>query len=276
MKKLHILLSLFALSTLNINSQTYKVIDTLEYLATYSYEFLTDSTNKSSIKFQEMHLLMGQNQSVFQHSSKILIDSLIIAYKDEDPKVAFLKIMSMSNGNRCSLFTQYRIVKHKTSFNTELYEKVGKLPIVVKENNKLNWQLFPKDTIKILGFTCYKATTQLSGRKYTAWYTSEIPINDGPYKFKGLPGLIMKLSDNTNSHCFELTSLTPFKNCMPIYLTKENYKELSQEEYNNAKKVDLLNKMKRYTNPANSSASPEKLARMEARMQRENNYIEKY
>lgn len=32
-----------------------------------------------------------------------------------------------------------------------------------------------------------KATCDFAGRKWIAWFTTEIPIQDGPYKFYGLP-----------------------------------------------------------------------------------------
>ena len=50
------------------------------------------------------------------------------------------------------------------------------------------------------------------GRKWTAWFTTEIPIQDGPYKFRGLPGLIVKIEDETKSHCFALNGI---KNLTP-------------------------------------------------------------
>ena len=45
-----------------------------------------------------------------------------------------------------------------------------------------------------------KAVTEFAGRKWTAWFTEELPFQDGPYKFRGLPGLIVKLEDATQSH----------------------------------------------------------------------------
>jgi GLPGLI family protein len=53
---------------------------------------------------------------------------------------------------------------------------------------------------KIGNWEAQKATTEFGGRKWTAWFCEEIPLSDGPYKFKGLPGLIVKISDADNSH----------------------------------------------------------------------------
>ena len=50
----------------------------------------------------------------------------------------------------------------------------------------------------VLGYTCYKAATQFRGRDYIAWFTMDIPVQAGPWKFWGLPGLILEATDNTN------------------------------------------------------------------------------
>ena len=56
----------------------------------------------------------------------------------------------------------------------------------------------------ILGYTCHKATTRFRGRDYVAWYTEEIPLSYGPYKFRGLPGLITCIYDKDRDHVFTL------------------------------------------------------------------------
>lgn len=42
--------------------------------------------------------------------------------------------------------------------------------------------------------------------EWTAWFTTELPISDGPYKFHGLPGLILKIYDKTNTYSFDIIS----------------------------------------------------------------------
>ena len=41
------------------------------------------------------------------------------------------------------------------------------------------------------------------GREWTVFYTEDIPLMDGPWKFHGLPGLIMKASDENGHYTFE-------------------------------------------------------------------------
>lgn len=67
--------------------------------------------------------------------------------------------------------------------------------LLVKENFKpFNWEIL-KDTKKIGNFVCQKATTSFRGRNYTAWFTKEIPVPFGPWKFNGLNGLILEVYD---------------------------------------------------------------------------------
>ena len=57
-----------------------------------------------------------------------------------------------------------------------------------------NWALLPDSTI-LLNFHCRKAVTRFRGRIYEAWFCPSIPIRDGPWKFHGLPGLILQVAD---------------------------------------------------------------------------------
>lgn len=51
---------------------------------------------------------------------------------------------------------------------------------------------------------CSQAMVCYGGRNYVAWYNPDIPISDGPYIFAGLPGLIVKISDEQEWYTFTL------------------------------------------------------------------------
>lgn len=67
----------------------------------------------------------------------------------------------------------------------------------------LDWVFGNEETDTILGYECRKATTEFAGRQYTAWFTPEIPLPFGPYKFGGLPGLILKIEDGERQFVWE-------------------------------------------------------------------------
>lgn len=87
------------------------------------------------------------------------------------------------------------------------------------ELNSQNWEV-QTDTIHVLGYVCQKATTEWRGRKYEAWFATEIPFSDGPMKFGGLPGLIFKLYDKNKEYCYEMEGIekkvVPIKMDVPV------------------------------------------------------------
>lgn len=72
--------------------------------------------------------------------------------------------------------------------------------------DELVWEL-GDSTINVMGYTCYSATADYHGRKWTAWYTTELPMQDGPWQLCGLPGLIMKADSMDGEYGFEIKGL---------------------------------------------------------------------
>ena len=73
-------------------------------------------------------------------------------------------------------------------------------------NNLFDWQLVEGDSI-VCRYPCHKAQTRFRGRSWTAWYTLDLPYNDGPWKLNGLPGLILHAYDSTRQFIFDCTSI---------------------------------------------------------------------
>lgn len=72
-----------------------------------------------------------------------------------------------------------------------------------------HWDILT-DTRKIGGFDCKKAITHFRGREYEAWFTPDISISDGPWKLRGLPGLILEAYDRNKEiqYLFESVNLS--------------------------------------------------------------------
>ena len=70
--------------------------------------------------------------------------------------------------------------------------KHGDFHYLKEAKPEFNW-ILTNETKKIGNFNCNKATCHFRGRDYTAWYTMEIPVPYGPWKFQGLPGLILEV-----------------------------------------------------------------------------------
>jgi GLPGLI family protein len=92
-----------------------------------------------------------------------------------------------------------------------------------------------KETQKILSHICKKASCSFKGRDYVAWYAIDIPISRGPYKFAGLPGLIMKIADTENLYSFECIAIE--KCNQPMYKDKvDKVRFISKKEFFNMEK----------------------------------------
>ena len=99
------------------------------------------------------------------------------------------------------------------------------------KNDKINWKL-TQETKIIKGYQCFKAIILNSeyNKKSYAWYTTSIPINFGPKKYYGLPGLILELNDGVVT--FKATKIEiSTKNNIKINKPSKG-KEITKEEYN--------------------------------------------
>lgn len=109
----------------------------------------------------------------------------------------------------------------------------------IKENiPNLNWDLNYKDVKVINNYKCNKATLKFRGREYIAWYTTQISINFGPWKFSGLPGLILEVKDLTNTYSWKATKIK-FPSDLKIKIPYKKYKEVSLEEMVKIEKENL-------------------------------------
>jgi GLPGLI family protein len=99
----------------------------------------------------------------------------------------------------------YHLIK---SYGEEIehYEAVGNDSFKFKEKVYHDWQLVNQDTL-INNYSCKKGILNYGGREWIAWYSPEIPTSVGPYKFHGLPGLVMKISDSEGVFNFIVNEL---------------------------------------------------------------------
>ena len=71
---------------------------------------------------------------------------------------------------------------------------------------KINWKITP-DTNMIGEWNAQKAEADFAGRRWVAWFAPEILIQDGMFKFYGLPGLIVKIEDRSGFRKMELKGI---------------------------------------------------------------------
>lgn len=193
----------------------------------YNYKSIPDSLNKENIvdELMVLELNIDEKQSAFFSHIKLKSDSVMAANTIKGKWM-------MPNS---SIKTQYVIAKNLDKKETFYYTRNHTIVPVskVEDHRKFDWKITnEKDSILI--YSVQKATSDFGGRSWNAWFTNDIPFSDGPYKFSGLPGLILKISDVTNSHSFELIGLEKIEANAYQLLRHKSYFQalnLSLDEY---------------------------------------------
>lgn len=112
--------------------------------------------------------------------------------------------------------------------------------LIVKEDMlKWNWEI-TEDTKMLGNFLCIKAITKFRGRTYEAWFTNNVPVSFGPWKFHGLPGLILEVREESNVlHIYASKINLSNKNNMKKVEASFYDNALTLEQYN-IRKLELL------------------------------------
>lgn len=277
--KIKSLFSFFiVLLTLNTFAQDVQPVDTTKWLYTYNYDFLQDSTSKNSLRNDQMYLQIGSHLSKFTCATYFLMDSALYLTqaKNLDMRTTVGQVLKSINGVRSSTLTMYRIYKNYPGKGLMSFMASDDKYYKVKQQMQMNWKLdTQKDTI-ILGYTCQKACTSYAGRDWVAWYSPQIPISDGPYKFNGLPGLILKISDTKNQHCFTLNSIKKVTFNQSIMLQTHSFVDVTAEDYIKIKKNEMMRMSGYLQSGAVTFNSEESKAKALHGLKIKNNFIEKF
>ena len=90
---------------------------------------------------------------------------------------------------------------------TQPYYTYSLAHIYEEDVPELEWEITGEHGT-VASFDCQKAECDFRGRRWEAWFTTEIPFSEGPWKFRGLPGLILYARDTTGQYSFEAVSVT--------------------------------------------------------------------
>lgn len=167
----------------------------------YEYKFIPDSTDKADVKKEMMLLDIDKNGSQYYSYDK---------FKSDSTNKADMEKQLRSNSGNFTINRKdkpgqvsYKVTKEYPAFKTYLFTRVSIDNYKISEDQKPEWKILP-DKEKIGEYNAQKATTNFGGREWTAWFSTDLPFQDGPYKFYGLPGLIVKIEDKTGTHSMTL------------------------------------------------------------------------
>lgn len=247
------------------------IIDSAYVRIWYAYNAINIADSKTYDDLQRLDI--SEQRSKYYSFFVFNNDSLVIEWKKKNPNAKSRPIQLGIKG-KVSYWDEYRYSEYFKDFSLNTFTEYCRMPWALHNSNcqyteeipVMNWEI-EEDTATIAGYRCQKANCTFRGREYTAWFSMDIPISNGPWKFGGLPGLILKVYDKDLLFVFECIGVEYHKNKFPItlYDNYKNYRKkdreyvlrFQQEIHKNYRKVANLKTIVRRKNP-----NPEKHVHM--------------
>jgi GLPGLI family protein len=178
-----------------------KVAGKIYYVTSHLYDTIAGAV------FTENSLLVfGEGESLFRSYDYLL------GYEATKKKTAAGQSsfggMVMTKGTSAKYYTNTN-TKELTRVQTNGVVSVSfaaQQYVMPEKIEKIDWKI-TKETKKIGGYICQKATGVCKGRAYTAWFAADIPYSFGPWKLNGLPGLIMEAEDSRKQVLFTFSKI---------------------------------------------------------------------
>ena len=203
----------------------------LNYRVSYELTYKLDSTDLESSKSEVMWLFANNDSSLFISRGAALKDSISVNVNTAD--IGSERWKRKIKAAKTEF--EYRIFKNKAENRIGYGIKLLSDKLYYSNFlDQIRWEI-QADAKEIAGYQVQKATSSFAGRDYIAWFTPEIPLSDGPYKFAGLPGLILELQDSEAEYVFEFAGFEELSNPLEYEIFPEKYKEVKKKEL-----LDLL------------------------------------
>ena len=240
-KYIFIILASMCLGTLNaqtvdwsqfpnpVDSIQKKIYEPAQYLVYYTYKYARDSKYPRG-KYKGLTLLqIGKRYNRFMDYYSFRYDTIYDEAVKE--KLTMAQVGPIRLGLLKKVILEDDILIDKQKNNESIQCTAGGIQRYQYKEDcpALKWTLAEGDTV-IADYHCKKATTRLFGRDYIAWYSTDVNLPYGPYKFNGLPGLIFKVSDTQKNFIFTLCGLKKATSYSPIYLHKEDIVQTSRKD----------------------------------------------
>jgi GLPGLI family protein len=181
-------------------------------------------------------LEIGKNISKYYSYFRFNSDSLITVWHKAHSKTESFPGRLGAIGKKDSwdeyIFSEYFKDYDKNSLTHYIHKPDGPInPYQYSENMPMQTWEIAEDTLIVAEYLCQKATCTFRGRNFTAWFTMDIPVQNGPWKFSGLPGLILKVYDNDRLYEFECIKVENFKKKYPIKIHDyKNYEKIDRQK----------------------------------------------
>jgi GLPGLI family protein len=176
-------------------------------LCKYEQTFVEDTNRKQDILKDLGGLEISKNGSrYFSIYNDEMMKQTTEWRKQNGDKFPDMATMSKNN-NKFRGASYDKLYKNFATSKLTIIDQIGRdIYSMEEEIPTFNWKILP-DTIRILNQVCQKAICTFRGRNYEAWFAEGINISEGPWKFNGLPGLILKIEDSKKEYTFVAISI---------------------------------------------------------------------
>lgn len=201
-------------------------------------------TGKLGDSTHQYILLANSSESKFYSPRTEQIDSLCSTPEGE-AKFNEMRRAALADGNYDNIPGRdglMYIVKSTETNTMKVYDGAGTEQYVVEEPiENIEWTLVEDSTKNVLGYDCIMATADFHGRKWTVWFTPEVPLQAGPWKLDGLPGLILEGDADNGVYSFVATGIQNTDHLiLPVYLA-DRYEKITRKDFLKAKRAFLDN-----------------------------------
>lgn len=200
-----------------------EVLDTTRFVV--SYRMLYQQRPESEHPKEDLLLLeVGSRVTKFYSYKTWQTDSLV---RVTPPEQVMANLGSFHGGVQDVLFRDQAAgrLTHIDQIGMDYLLYTEPLPAI-------DWELEEGERT-ILGYACHRARCAFRGRNYEAWYAPEIAVSAGPWKFGGLPGLILAIKDDAGVLDLEATGVE--QRVEPIRMTDRNYMKTNRKKYRELK-----------------------------------------
>ncbi|MES2329123.1 MAG: GLPGLI family protein [Bacteroidota bacterium] len=179
----------------------------------YTFTHIDDTTQPENPHKENMVLYLGKELSLYVNYDKMMRIAnggttsagssggggmmVVSGGRLGGPPPAPLPASAAAAGN------YYKEINGSKTFSLEFAG--GKVFSVEDKTPAIDWTI-TEETKDLMGVECQKATGNFKGRTYTAWFSTQLPFSNGPWKLGGLPGLILEAYDAKKEVMFKLVT----------------------------------------------------------------------
>ena len=197
-----------------------------------SYALNADDLSDMGTYIDLQYLLVGEGVSKYYSALLSASDSLIHVWRKEHPNSPGVPLWLGEGGKRDDCWSEYQYTEiFKVGDEITVYSRMPhplqRYDCWHKEPYPLQQWSIQNDTLTVCGYKCQKAVCHFRGRNFEAWFAPDIPVSQGPWKFGGLPGLILKLYDVDGLYRFECVNIEQGKFSIKKY-DYSGYKQMDR------------------------------------------------